>query len=62
MSDKRKRHRWDTPDCILSATCIKCGCRRFAEKFSGRMSWIYIQPGTTRELTDIPSCLPQNNR
>ena len=27
----RRRHKWDNPNDKISATCIKCGCRRFAE-------------------------------
>ncbi len=53
----RRRHKWDNPNDKISATCIKCGCRRFAEKFSTGMSWVYIQKGKVVELTAVPACV-----
>lgn len=53
----RRRHKWDNPKNSISAICVKCGCRRFAEKFSGRMSWIYLPKGKVVELTNVPACL-----
>ena len=53
----RRRHKWDNPNYKISATCIKCGCRRFAEKFSTGMSWVYIQKGKVVELTAVPACV-----
>ncbi|MCB0541128.1 MAG: hypothetical protein KDE33_26715 [Bacteroidetes bacterium] len=40
-----RRHKWDTPKHPISATCVKCGCKRFAEKFSTGMGWVYIKKG-----------------
>lgn len=51
-----RRHKWDTPKHPISATCIKCGCKRIAEKFSTGMGWIYIQKGEIAELTAAPAC------
>lgn len=53
----RRRHKWDTPGHPISATCIKCGCKRIAEKFSTGMGWIYIRKGKVSELTAPPACV-----
>lgn len=50
-----RRHKWDTPKHPISATCIKCGCKRIAEKFGTGMGWIYIQKGEISELTAAPA-------
>jgi len=52
-----RRHKWDNPKHKISATCVKCGCKRFAEKLSGRMSWVYLPKGKVVELTSVPACL-----
>lgn len=53
----RTRHRWADPNNKISTFCLRCGCRRFAERFSSGMGWIYIQEGKINELTKIPSCI-----
>ena len=50
-------HKWDTPKHPISATCVRCGCKRIAEKFSSGMGWIYIEKGKVAELTSAPACV-----
>lgn len=52
-----RRHKWDTPKHPISATCVKCGCKRIAEKYSTGMGWIYIEKGKVAELTSAPACV-----
>jgi len=52
-----RRHKWDTPKHPISATCVKCGCKRIAEKFSSGMGWIYKKEGEITELTSAPACV-----
>ncbi len=51
-----RRHKWDTPKHPISATCVKCGCKRIAEKYSTGMGWIYIEQEKITELTSAPAC------
>lgn len=52
----RYKHRWDNSKDKISATCIKCGCKRIAQKYGDVMGWVYVQRGDTVELKSVPSC------
>jgi len=58
MEEKRKKHRWDRPKNPIHAICVKCECRRFAQKIRGNKSWIYVQKDSVVDLVDVPSCTP----